>query len=74
MRLSDTQKKILKKVDGKAKVTPGDLAHTMKSYPGPISRSLQALEGMGLMVSQENKAGVTSYSRSAEGSKIAKTL
>jgi len=73
MKLSETQESILTSIDAKSKITAGDLGQKIGLPAGPCARSLNALEGKGLVKSTE-KSGIYFYSRTASGGKIAKKL
>lgn len=74
MRLTDTQKAILSTVDAKTKITAYDLGHKLRIPAGPAARSAQSLVNQDLLKAATNKDGDTVYTRTAEGSKIAKKL
>jgi DNA-binding MarR family transcriptional regulator len=50
------------------------LADEFGSKPGPIARAANSLIEKGLLRAKTDKNDVTSYSRTAEGGKVAKTL
>jgi hypothetical protein len=74
MRITETQKSILRNTNAKSKTTSADLAAALDTYPGPASRSAYSLVEKGLLKSSETKEGVVVFMRTAEGSKIAKKL
>lgn len=74
MRITPTQKTILKSIDAKSKITAYDLGQQLGIPSGPAARSAQSLVNNDLLRSATNKDGDTVYSRTAEGGKIAKTL
>lgn len=74
MHLSDTQKEILRITSAKARYTAGDLANCLGSKAGPISRSASSLVDKGLLRIQYDKDDNPVYTRTADGSKIAKSL
>ena len=74
MRLTDTQKAILKNTDAKSKVTAADLSAKLHIPSGPAARSANSLIKQGWLRSKTDKDGNTFYSRTAEGGKVAKKL
>jgi DNA-binding MarR family transcriptional regulator len=74
MRLTPTQKTILSTVDAKTKITSYDLGQQLGIPSGPAARSARSLVEQDLLKSATNKDGETVYSRTAEGSKVAKKL
>lgn len=73
-RLTETQKEILNITDAKSRATASDLAYDLDSKPGPISRAAMSLVDKGFLRTSTNKEGATTYTRTAEGGKIAKTF
>jgi len=74
MKITETQKEILTTVDAKTPWTASELAEEFNSKAGPMARAANSLIEKGLLRAKTDRDDITSYTRTAEGGKIAKTL
>ncbi|MBU1891208.1 MarR family transcriptional regulator [Patescibacteria group bacterium] len=75
MRLTVSQRTVLQSVDAKSKASTQDIADVLGIPAGPAGRCAHSLAAKGLLKAVENKkTGEVLFSRTSEGSKLAKTL